>query len=162
MARVDPYVVKVPVQITDPKTGNVTKEFADWLKYDNRWKQQLWIKVGGGDDFITDTEEGLTSASSKISRNAAKINALEKIGFDIEIITADFTTNRNQIIICNNTSSINVTLDPDAIEEDSVHIKRTSAVVEVIGTVDGKTNIRINVKFFSVHLVFNGTDWSQI
>lgn len=55
MARVDPYVVKIPVQIVDLKTGEHTREFADWLKYDNRWKQMIWIRSGGGDDAIEDS-----------------------------------------------------------------------------------------------------------
>ena len=61
-----------------------------------------------------------------------------------------------------NTSSINVTLDPDVLEEDTVHIKRTDAVVEVIGVIDGLADRTINIKLYSLHLVFNGTDWSQI
>ncbi len=123
---------------------------------------QLWNRTGGSEDFIDASEQALTSTSSRVARNAAKINALEKIGFDIEIITADFTTNRNQIIICNNTSDINVTLDTNALEEDSVHIKRKSGKVTVIGVIDGDTSKVINIKNYSLHLVFDGTEWSII
>jgi len=128
----------------------------------SRYNLQMFTRTGGATDLIDDTEQALTSTHSRVSRNAAKINALEKVDFDIAIIDSDFTTSRNQIIICQNTVSINVTLDPQAVAEDTVHIKRTNAVVNIIGLVDGKTNLTINVNLFSAHLVFNGTDWSMI
>lgn len=124
------------------------------------WK--LWLRTGGSDDAIASTEEEATSSSSRVARNSARINSLEKIGFDIEIITADFTTERNQIIICNNTSPITVTLDTNAVEEDQVHIKRRGAAVTVVGTIDGLTNKLINIKNYSMHLVFDDIDWSEI
>lgn len=123
---------------------------------------QIWNRTGGGTDAIDAAEQELTSTGSRVARNAAKINALEKIGFDIEIITADFTTSRNQVIICNNTSLITVTLDPNALEEDDIHIKRAGGPVNVSGSVDGKSLTRIDVKYYSIHIVFNGVSWSQI
>ena len=111
---------------------------------------------------VDDSKQDITSSSSRISRNAARINSLELKEFEIVNTTVALTTFRNQIIICKNTGSINITLDPKAIEGDEVHIKRSSDVVEVIGQVDGLTNLTINVPLFSLHLVFNGTDWSQI
>ena len=151
-----PLIAKVPLSLAETREEQIFwKNFNDFLF-------RLWRRSGGGEDLLDDAEQALTSTASRVSRNAAKINALEKTDFTIEIITEDFTTERNQIIICKNTSSINVTLDTQALEEDTVHVKRTNAVVRVIGTVDGKTNITLNVKFFSAHLVFNGTDWSQI
>ena len=76
--------------------------------------------------------------------------------------TVSLTTDRNQIIICKNSASINITLDPQAVAEDECHIKRRNGVVEVIGTVDGLVNKTINVLNYSMHLVFDGTDWSEI
>jgi len=123
---------------------------------------QIWKRLGGGDDAIENAEQNITSSSSRVSRNAARINSLELKEFEIIITTSSLTTFTNQIIICKNTVSINITLDPEAIEGDEVHIKRSSDIVEVIGQVDGLTNLTINVPLFSLHLVFNGTDWSQI
>jgi len=123
---------------------------------------QLWNRTGGSSDAVSSTEEALTSTGSRVARNAVRINSLEKKDFDIEIVTANFTTQRNQIVICQNTAAITVTLDPNAIEEDEVHIKRTDAVVTVAGTIDGKTSKIINVKYYSMHLVFDGTGWNEI
>ena len=123
---------------------------------------QLWNRTGGPEDLISLNSEEATSSSSRVARNSARINSLEKIGFDIEIITADFTTERNQIIICNNTSAIDVILDANAVEEDQVHIKRTDGQVTVVGNIDGKTQKVINIKYYSMHLVFDGTGWNEI
>lgn len=151
-----PPQVKIPDKfLNDPDTRSFFEQQRQILF-------QLWNRTGGSSDSISSTEEELTSASSRVARNAARIHALEKVDFDIEIITADFTTNRNQIIICKNTASIDVTLDPNAIEEDEVHIKRTNAVVNVIGSIDGKTQKKINVRYYSMHLVFDGSGWNEI
>ena len=124
---------------------------------------QLWKRLGGGDDAIENADQNITSLSSRASRNAARINSLELKEFEIIITTESLVTFQNQIIICKNTGSINITLDPEAIEGDELHIKRSGGgVVEVIGLVDGLTDLTINVPLFSLHLVFNGTDWSQI
>lgn len=111
---------------------------------------------------IDDSKQDITSSSSRVSRNAARINSLELKEFEVIITTTSVTSENFQIIICKNTVSINITLDPEAIEGDELHVKRAGAVVEVIGQVDGLTNLTINVPLFSLHLVFNGTDWSQI
>jgi len=155
--------VNPPPQILLPKAlSDMGIEVINYFQQQARFDLQLWNRTGAGEDFIDDAGQNITSSNSRVSSNIAKIDALEDIAFDVEIITSDFTTFRNQIIICKNTASINVTLDPKAIEEDTVHIKRTDAVVDVIGTIDGFIDKRINIKFFSLHLVFNGTDWSQI
>lgn len=123
---------------------------------------QMWQRLGGGDDAVENSKQDIISSGSRVSRNAARINSLELKEFEIIITTESLTTFINQIIICKNTGSIDITLDPEAIEGDEVHIKRSADVVEVIGQVDGLTNLTINVPLFSLHLVFNGTDWSQI
>ena len=123
---------------------------------------QLWNRTGGPTDAVDEAGQTLTSTGSRVSRNAAKINSLELKDFEIVQTSIDFTTIRNQIIICKNSSRIEVTLDPQAIEEDEVHIKRRDAEIKVIGTVDGFTNRTINIKGYSMHLVFDGVDWSEI
>lgn len=123
---------------------------------------QIWLRTGGPEDLIDSSEQALTSTSSRVARNAARIHSLEKIEFDVVAVTADYTAGRNQILVCKNTSSIDVTLDPNAIEGDQVHIKRRDAAITVIGTIDGLTNKLINIKNYSMYLVFDGIDWSEI
>lgn len=111
---------------------------------------------------VENTVDALTSTSSRVSRNSAKINALELKEFEVIEVTGDFTTERNQILVCKNTSPINVTLDTNAVEGDEVHIKRRNAKITVIGIIDGLINKVINVKNYSMHIVFDGIDWSEI
>ena len=123
---------------------------------------QLYNRTGGTDDSIDDSQQNITSSSSRVSRNAARINSLELKEFEIISTTTDITAEEFQIIICKNTSSINVTLDTQAIENDEIHIKRRGGSINVIGPIDGFTNRTINVKNYSMHLVYDGTDWSEI
>lgn len=156
------HEVNPPPQLRIPERFFNDQELRSFFERQRTIIWQLWLRTGGSEDLVSDNADDLTSTGSRVARNAARLNALEKIGFDIEIITADFTTSRNQIIICNNTSPITVTLDTNAIEEDQVHIKRRGAAVTVAGTIDGLTDKLINIKNYSMHLVFDDIDWSEI
>lgn len=123
---------------------------------------QLWTRTGGEEDLIESGEQTQTATSSRVSRNAAKINALELKEFEVINTTSNLTTEPNQIIICRNTTPITITLDSQAVIEDEVHIKRRDATISVVGSIDGFANRTINVKNYSMHLVFDGTDWSEI
>ena len=151
-----PPQIQMPPQIANDPT------LRKYFQERDRFNLQIWFRTGGPEDKIEDAEQGLTSTGSRVSRNAAKINALEKTTFDIVITNSNYTTGPQEIVVCNNTSPIDVTLDPNPVEGDQVHIKRSDAAVNVIGAIDGITNRKINIKYFSLFLVFNGTDWSQI
>jgi len=49
--RVDPYVIQPPLRVSNPD-GTLTAEFAAWFQYDNRWKHDIWVRTGAGDDAI--------------------------------------------------------------------------------------------------------------
>ncbi len=123
---------------------------------------QLWQRVGGATDVIEDSQQNITSTSSRVSRNSARINSIELKEFEIVNTTTDLTTEEFQVIICKNTTAIDITLDPNAILHDEVHIKRRGGAVNVVGSIDGFTNKTINVLNYSMHLIFDGTDWSEI
>lgn len=91
-----------------------------------------------------------------------RVTALEYRVFETLTITENFLTEEFQIIICENTTPINVTLKESPQLGDEVHIRRGDAEVTVIGEINGLTNVTINVINYSLHLVFNGTDWSEI
>jgi len=83
--------------------------------------------------------------------------------FKVIQVTADITVNGRQILICKNTALIEVTLGPNAKIGDRLHIKRRGGEIRIIGTVDGVVNPLISELLAdSVHLVFDGIDWSQI
>lgn len=135
--------------------GDPTARFINWVEL-------VTGQTNSSSVIIESTEQSLTSTSSRVSRNAARINSIELKEFEIITTTASLTTKEFQIIICKNTSPISVTLDPQAIEDDEVHIKRRGESIDVIGSIDGFTNKTINVLNYSMHLIFDGTDWSEI
>ena len=103
--------------------------------------------------------EGLTDQSNNSVDEIEIIKAKE---FEIISVDADFSAGRFQIIICKNVTDISIALNESAIKDDEVHIKRRLGLVNVIGLIDGLTNKTININNYSMHLVFDGTDWSEI
>lgn len=135
------------------------REYFDNL---NRVILQLWKRTGGPTDAIDESQQSLTSTGSRVSRNAARINSLEEIRFEVVFTDSNLTTGPFEIIICENTGSIDITLDPNAVKGDRVHIKRTDAEVIVRGTIDGVVDKTLNVKYWSMHAVKGDAGWFVI
>lgn len=135
--------------------GDPTTRFLNWIEL-------VTGQTNTSSLVIENTEQSLTSTSSRVSRNAARINSIELKEFEIINTTTSLTTEEFQVIICKNTSPINITLNTNAVKDDEVHIKRRGEEVVVIGSIDGFTNRTINVLNYSMHLIFDGTDWSEI
>lgn len=154
--------VNPPPQLRTPKQFLTDKPTEAYFRQIETILFQLRQRTGGNNDDIDDSKQNITSSSSRVSRNAARINSLELKEFEIVSTTANLTTEEFQIIICKNTSPIEITLNPEAIEDDEVHIKRRGEEVLVIGSIDGFTNKTINILNYSMHLVFDGSDWSEI
>jgi len=154
--------VNPPPQLRIPRSFLGDPEVKSFVEQTNTILFQLWQRTGGTTDIIEDSQQNITSSSSRVSRNAARINSLELKEFEIVNTTTSVTAEEFQIIICKNVSSIDVTLSPQAVENDEVHIKRRGGPINVIGSIDGFTDKLINVLNYSMHLVFDGTDWSEI
>jgi hypothetical protein len=154
--------INPPLQLRVPSQFLNDKQTRDYFEQTNIILFQLWQRTGGTTDSIDNSQQDINSTSSRVSRNAARINSVELKEFEIVNTTVGLTAEEFQIIICKNTAEINITLDPQAIENDEVHIKRRDGVVNVIGSIDGFTNKTINILNYSMHLVFDGTDWSEI
>ena len=157
MASVNP-----PPQLRVPRAFLKDPEVRSFIEQQNTIIFQLYQRTGGAVDEVENSQQNITSSSSRVSRNAARINSIELKEFEIVTTTVNVTAEEFQIIICKNTLPITVTLDPQAIEHDEVHIKRRGESIEVIGSIDGFTNKTINVLNYSMHLIFDGTDWSEI
>ena len=154
--------VNPPPNLRVPKLFLDDNETRDFFNQQLTSMFQLWQRTGGTTDDVEDSKQNITSSSSRVSRNAARINSLELKEFEIVTNLTNLTTDRNQIILCKNIVPITITLDPQAVEDDEVHIKRRGAEVTVIGLIDGSSDLIINVLNFSLHLVFDGTDWNSI
>lgn len=155
-------VVNPPPQLRIPAALLVDREVENFFRQQQQILFQLWNRTGGPQDAIENGEQVSTSINSSVSRNAALINGLVLDDFVVVVTTVNETSNLNQIFICKNPDPIEITLDTQAIEGDEVHIKRRNAKVTVIGSIDGKTNKVINIKNYSMHVVFDGFDWSEI
>ena len=154
--------VNPPPQLQIPQALLKDRQTRDYLRQVETILFQLWNRVGGDTNIIEDSQQGLTSTSSRVSRNAARINSLELKEFEILTTLVDLTTDRNQIILCKNVTPIIITLDPQAVAEDEVHVKRRGESITVVGLIDGSNDQIINVLNWSAHYVFDGTDWSSI
>lgn len=154
--------VNPPPQLRVPK---VILNDREWLAYEKQRDTilfQLWKRMGGDVDLVEDGQQSITSSSSRVSRNAARINSLELKEFDLVQVDSDITTNINQILDCINTAPIKVTLDPQAVAGDEVHVKRRGEEILIEGSIDGSPDLIINVLLYSVHLIFNGATWISI
>ena len=154
--------VNPPPQLKIPQAFLKDREVRAFIEQQNTIIFQLYKRTGGNDDYIEDSQQNISSSSSRISRNSGKINSLELKEFEIVNTTVDVVAEEFQIIICKNSLPITVTLDPQATENDEVHIKRRGESIEVIGSIDGFTNKTLNVINYSMHLIYDGTDWSEI
>ena len=154
--------VNPPPQLQIPPELSKDRRTIDYLNQTNTILFQLWQRTGGVNDDIDSNSQKPNVLPSRINSNSSRIDSIELKEFKIVNTTSDLTTKEFQIVVCKNTASISITLDPQAIANDEVHIKRRGAEVMVIGLIDGFTNKTINVLNYSMHLVFDGIDWSEI
>lgn len=155
MANVDPFVIQWPQKwVEDPEIGPV-------VHYLNRFLHDMFLRSGGGEDLLDSTEQALTSSGSRISRNSAKIDSLEDVRFRVVVVTADYTAAPFEIVVCKNVIPITVTLEPNAIFDDQIHVKRKqdASEVTVLGLIDGDTSRVINKKKWSDFYAFDGVEW---
>jgi hypothetical protein len=153
------------VQAVNPETGLLTRSFFRWLI-------QLYERTGGANDLIETANfdsSNMFYSESKISELEKELNSLmiESIGghssyfefynFKAKEISANYTTFRNEILIC--TSNITVTLNPRPEMSERVYIKRTNGKVTISGTIDGKTDLILTADNASVTLIFTQSGW---
>lgn len=116
--------------------------------------------VEGSEVVNVELDQLTTKNDARISKLQSRINKFK--AFVVVPVTANVIAKSNQILICKNVSDIDVTLDTNAMKNDEIHIKRRGTEITVIGSIDGYTFKIINVFNYSMHLVFDGTDWSEI
>jgi hypothetical protein len=124
---------------------------------------QLWRRTGGGDDSISNAETQelypWQQAGEDQDDNRTLFSTISngKV-FDVISVTADHTTSGNEILICNNTSTITITLNATPDDEEELFIKRRISPVRVTSTkgVDGDTTKVIINRYDSPHIIFTG------
>tara|TARA_R110000850_G_scaffold100316_3_gene207510 strand:+ start:2424 stop:2918 length:495 start_codon:yes stop_codon:yes gene_type:complete len=111
---------------------------------------------------IIQNEEDIEELQADVIDLQLRVSALEYRFYEIITTAVSLTTEQFQTIICSNVAPINITLKLDPMVGDEVNIKRRGGSIVVIGTIDGFINKTINVLNYSMKLVFNGADWSEI
>jgi hypothetical protein len=132
--------VNPPPQLRIPKIILQSKEWLEYEKQRDIILFQLYSRTGGNDDNVSNP----------------------KGRFEIVNVTSNKVTSGSQILICRNTLPIVIQLDPNAIEETEVHVKRRGSEVLVTGSIDGETDRTINILNWNDHYVFDGVDWSVL
>ena len=102
--------------------------------------------------FLREDVDGLIDRVAEIEAKEIKVYTT----------SISYTAEPYQVILCTNTTPINITLNPTPSLNEIANIKRTNAEVNILGTIDGLTNWTLNVQRYSMQLIFNGTDWSEI
>ena len=164
---VDPFVIRWPQKWAQDV------ELRPTLTYLNRFLHDLWIRTGGGDDFIFNIGVDITALEIRVALLEAemdavelRLDALEALQFIEVTATANHTTTRNEIVTCTNTALITITLDasPDALEE--VHIVRAGSVVKINGNGNsilglygstGVSEVTLNGIGQAAQLIYNAT-----
>ncbi|MBL4753775.1 MAG: hypothetical protein JKY52_09320 [Flavobacteriales bacterium] len=182
VVKVDPFLYPIPPEfLKDP-------EVRAWFEYDNRWKHDIWLRTGGGDDAVAESQIGelyepgiQTSSVDELAEDlevaqemaAQMIDLIERVeeleaasdssqlttdGFETINISAGvtaFTATGKQIITCNNTGALDLTLNPAPDDAEELHIKRNaSGAVNFIGTIDGITTENIGSTGDGIHLIY--------
>ena len=83
---------------------------------------------------------------------AIALGKIDKLSLEVVLVTADFTTTGNQMIICNNTTPINITLNVTPENLENVHVVRqNTGAVDVLGPTLGDTSLTIGSRYWSPH-----------
>lgn len=153
--------------MADPRSTSTRRAVLSYDHYKDLWKSagiilpDLLVKDYQGilQDFIFTSDE-IDLIDVRITINEADIAELQEDVIDLQLrvaaleyrayenisTTTNLTAEEFQIILCKNTSPIEITLKTDPIDGDEISVIRTNATVKVIGTINGKTNLTLNIK----------------
>ena len=150
MAKVDPFVIKWPqVWIQDPQIESA-------IKYLNRFLHDLWIRTGGGTDFI-ETITTLTNDNEQIE----DLIPLTAKNFYSAVKTVSYTAVDGDFIEAQNNAII--TLDPNANIDDQIMVANgDGSKIKVLGDIKYTkldTSLFMNNQGTSLHFQYFGEYW---
>lgn len=134
-------------------------KWPDLLIKDYQGIIQDFIFLADGEDEL---ELRIIQNEEDIEDLQNRVEALEYKVFNVIETTTSLTVEEFQTVICKNTSPINVTLKLSPLKDDEIRVKRRGAAVKIIGIINGKQDLNINIKNASPLLVYDGTDWNTI
>ena len=152
----DPPIEQVPSQLLENHDMRI------YFEELQRWRFDVFVKLGEGGDPVSDAEEFSiedTSTNSELLEefetefSQIVIPAIKET--EVIATSTDFTTTGSQIIICTNTTPINITLNATPDEGEQLHIKmQNTGSVNLIGPIDGEAEITIINRYDAPHLIF--------
>jgi len=81
-------------------------------------------------------------------------------------VSSDYTTAKDRVLICTNTTPITITLNSSPDNAESLKIKRTNALVTLVSNtgIDGSSSVDILNKYDSPHIVYTevANEWSIV
>lgn len=153
-----------------PRRTSTRRAVLSYDQYKDLYKEiglvlpELLVKDYQGilQDFVYTSDE-IDDLEVIVTKNTEDIIILQGRILRTIKVTTDVIAKSFQVVLCDNSTPINVTLNPDAAKDDLIHVKRLGGEVTVIGLIDGDGTGRIiNVKYWSELYIFNGTEWSVI
>lgn len=139
--RVDPFLIPVP------KHFLINKEDRAYFEYLNRFLHDLWVRTGGGNDAVDDSQISEVFGGPAVSIKDLEIIALVSGSTNI-ISTGD------QFIVCNNTAAGTITLNLTPEDGEDVFVARKNGSITVNGKINGNTAFKINGKRSSIHFKY--------
>lgn len=121
-------------------------------------------EIDGLEIRVIQNEEDIVIIKEDIVDLQLRVAALEYRVYENVSTTTSLTTEEFQIILCKNTLPIEITLKTDPIDGDEISVIRTNATVKVIGSINNKTNLTLNVKGSGPKFVYDAADltWWRI
>lgn len=144
----------IPLRETEPifRSGGLgTRRLNDYLR-------QLTDTVNTTSDVTEEINTQISSQQQIVSQLAELLKKQEVI----VKTTVSSGVKAFETHICKNLVPITKTLDVNAMKDDIVTIKRRDAKVTIIGVINGKINLVINVNQNAPKLAFDGEDWSTV
>ena len=175
---VDPYTQPLPKTITD-KNGNPSREFFQWLVFDNRWKFDIWNRTGGGTDAIDAgqrehgySENLISLLIGQVAFLKERVDALEKESpasicsegiFSSVTVTASYTAADFDFVSASQGATITL---PQYPSENSVIIVRNGngSIISVSGNgrnINGTATVLSGVKNTTMvfHYFIDSNEW---
>jgi len=164
--------------MADPRRTSTRRAVLSYDQYKDLYKSidivlpDLLVKDYQGilQDFVYTSDE-IDTLEFRVVQNEEdivdlqlRVAALEYRVYENVSTTTSLTAEEFQIILCKNTSSIEVTLKTDPVDGDEISVIRTNATVKVIGTINGKSNLNLNVKGSGPKFVYDESSltWWEI
>jgi hypothetical protein len=168
MAIVNPRLQRIPKALLQDRETRLYFEDIE------RFLHDLWIRTGGGDDDVANQSLrelypwSVSATESSHGLFSYFDSNHTKTDFDvIEVIGTTHTTRGNEIVVCNNTALLTVTLNPDADhKEQAIIVRNNTGSVRVTATklISGQLTKTILRRYSAPHHIFTteADSWSVI